>query len=253
MSSLSELAASVVMPVTSELREAITDPAKAHHGSLFLRGLPSADLRRIAPDLKIRVFNEEKCIQNDGDIIENILFPHNMTVSLVGITAGGHAVESACVGREGFVGVETLLGSAGAKCGAVARRGQASSIPLDRLLIMTHQLPSLRAALLRYARCYLAGIARLAACNAVHSIRQRACRRLLLELDQSEQREVAITQEELGRALGVSRASLNQICRELRADGVIAYSRGHIRIKDAEAMKTAACECYSYLKRIQIV
>jgi Mn-dependent DtxR family transcriptional regulator len=62
-----------------------------------------------------------------------------------------------------------------------------------------------------------------------------------------------MTQEELGRALGVSRASSNQICRELRADGVIDYSRGHIRIRDAEAMRDAACECYSYLKRVQVV
>jgi CRP-like cAMP-binding protein len=253
MSSLSELAGPGVMPVTRKLKETATDPAKAHHGSLFLRSLPSADLRQIAPDLTIRKFNAEEDIQRDGDIIHSILFPHNMTVSLVGLTAGGHAVESACVGREGFVGVESMLGSAAAICDAVARRGQASSIALDRLLILMHQLPSLRAALLRYARCYLAGIVRVAACNAVHSIRQRACRRLLLELDQTEQRDVAITQEELGRALGVSRASSNQICRELRADGVIDYSRGHIRIRDAEAMRNAACECYSYLKRIQVV
>ena len=253
MSSLSELAGPAVMPVKSELIKTITDPSRAHHGSLFLRSLPPADLRQIAPDLKIRMFSAEEDIQHDGDIINSILFPHNMTVSLIGLAASGHAVESTCVGREGFVGVETLLGSAAAIGGAVARRGQASSIPLERLLIMSQQLPSLRAALLRYARCYLAGIARLAACNAVHSIRQRACRRLLLELDQSEQRDVAITQEELGRALGVSRTSSNQICRQLRADGIIAYSRGRIRIKDAEAMKNAACECYFYLKSIKMV
>ena len=253
MSSLSELADSGIMSVTRELKEKTTDPAKAHYGSLFLRSLPSTDLRRIAPDLTIRLFDAEEEIHCDGDIIQNIVFPHNMTVSLISLRAGGHAVESACVGREGFVGVESMLGSAAAICGAVARRGQASSIAMDRLLILAHQLPSLRAALLRYARCYLAGIVRAAACNAVHSIRQRACRRLLLEFEQTEQRDVAITQEELGRALGVSRASSNQICRELRADGVIDYSRGHIRIRDEEAMRNAACECYSYLKRIQVV
>ena len=253
MSSLSELAGPGVIPVTKDLKETTTDPAKAHYGSLFLRNLPSSDLRRIGPDLTIRDFNAEEYIHRDGDIINSILFPHNMTVSLIGLMAGGHAVESACIGREGFIGVESMLGSAAAVCGAVARRGQASSIALDRLLILTHQLPSLRAALLRYAWCYLAGIVRVAACNAVHSIRQRACRRLLLELDQTEQRDVAITQEELGRALGVSRASSNQICRELRAGGVIDYSRGHIRIRDAEAMRNAACGCYSYLKRIQVV
>jgi hypothetical protein len=147
MSSVSGLAGPGVMPVTRALKATATNPAKAHHSSLFLQSLPSADLRRIAPDLTIRNFKAGADIQHDSDIIQSILFPHNMTVSLIGLTAGGHAVESACVGREGFVGVESVLGSAAAICDAVARRGQASSIALDRLFILMHQLPSLRAAL----------------------------------------------------------------------------------------------------------
>jgi CRP-like cAMP-binding protein len=225
----------------------------AHHGSLFLRSLPLTDLRRIAPDLTIRVFSHDQQIQNDGEIIHSILFPHDMTVSLIGLTVDGHAIESASVGREGFVGVEVMLGSPAASCTAVARRGQASSIALERLLILTDQLPSLRAALLHYARSHLAAVARLAACNAVHTLRQRACRRLLLEMDQTDRRAVAITQEELARALGVSRTSANQMCRELRADGIIEYRRGRIVIRDREQMKNAACDCYTYLKRLLAV
>jgi Mn-dependent DtxR family transcriptional regulator len=112
------------------------------------------------------------------------------------------------------------------------------------------QLPALRAVLLRYATGYLAGLSRLAGCNAVHTLRQRACRRLLLEVDQTGRQAAAITQEGLARALGVRRTSANQACRELRCDGVIDYSRGQIRIKDAARMKEAACECYAYLRHI---
>jgi CRP-like cAMP-binding protein len=238
------------IPGTLVKKGTTTDPAKAHYGSLFLRSLPSDDLRQIEPDLMIRMFNANERIHNEGDIINNILFPHNMTVSLISLMANGDAVESVCVGREGFVGVECMLGSAAATFGAVARRGQASSIALDRLLIRMGQLPSLRAALLHYARCYLAGISRLVVCNAVHTTRQRVCRRLLLEIDQTGQGDVAITQEGLARALGVRRTSANQICRELRAEGMIDYRRRHIRIGDAERTKEAACECYTYLRRV---
>lgn len=252
MSCLPELASRGTSPLIAAAGEAALDPAAAHHGSPFLRNLPSTDLRRIAPDLTIRVFSQDQQIRRDGDIINSILFPHDMTVSLIGLTVDGHAIESASVGQEGFVGVEIMLGSPAASCDAVARRGQASSIELDRLLILTDQLPSLRAALLRYARCHLAAVARLAACNAVHTPRQRACRRLLLERDQTDRRAAAITQEKLARALGVSRASANQMCRELRADGIIEYRRGRIVIRDSEQMENAACDCYSYLKRLLI-
>ena len=233
--------------------EQLMDPVNKHRGSLFLRSLPAPDLRRMEPYLEISTFAREEIIQNDGDIIQRIVFPHNITLSLVSVLTNGTTVESATVGSEGYVGVESMLGSAVAICSAVGQQGAASTIPLDRLLILVDQIPSLRAAMLTYARNYLAVVSRLAACNAVHTLKQRACRRLLLALDQTEQQSVMMTQEELARALGVGRTSVNQACKELRNDNIIDYSRGHIQIKDVEGMMTAACDCYSYLKRALLI
>ncbi len=186
-------------------------------------------------------------------MIQTIVFPHDTTVSMVSVLADGTTVESATVGSEGYAGVEVMLGSAVATCGAVVRQGRTSMVALDRLLTLVDQIPSLRATMLAYARNYIALVTRLAACNAVHTLKQRACRRLLLALDQTDRRPLIITQEELARALGVSRTGVTQACKELRADNIIAYSRGQIQITSPQGMTEAACECYSYLKQILLL
>jgi CRP-like cAMP-binding protein len=226
----------------------LVDTTTEHSGSLFLRSLPAPDLRRMEPHLKLRTFAREEIVQNGGEMIENLVFPHDITLSLVCVMGDGTIGETATVGSEGYLGVESMLGSAVAICSAVAQHGRATVVPLDRLLILGDQIPSLKAAMLAYARNYLAMVSRLAVCNAVHSLKQRACRRLLLTLDQTEQQSVVMTQEELARALGVGRTSVNQACKELREDNIIDYSRGHIRIRDAARMATSACDCYSTLK-----
>ena len=224
------------------------DAIALHYGSLFLRSLPNPDLRRLVPHLRLKDLGREEVIRHSGDMIRSIVFPHDATVSLASLLSDGTMVESATVGGEGYVGVEVMLGSAVSTCSAIAQKGRASIIALDRLLILLDQIPSLRPAMLTYARNYLAAVTRLAACNALHTLKQRACRRLLLTLDQIGQGSLMITQEELARALGVGRTSVNQACKELRNDSLIDYSRGHIQITDLQGMTTAACECYTYLK-----
>jgi CRP-like cAMP-binding protein len=229
--------------------EDATDPIVLHSGSLFLRNLPNPDLRRVVPYLRVRDLSREEIVRHDGDMIQSIVFPHDATVSLTSVLTDGTVVESTTVGREGYVGVEVMLGSAVAACSGIAQQGRASIIAIDRLLVLMDQVPSLRPAMLTYARAYLAVVTRLAACNAIHTLKQRACRRLMLALDQTEQRSLMITQEELARALGVGRTSVNQACKELRLDGLIDYSRGHIEVTNPQGMAAVACECYDYLKR----
>jgi CRP-like cAMP-binding protein len=218
-------------------------------GSLFLRTLPDADLRRITPYLKIKEFVCREIIHHDGDIIQNIIFPHDTAISLFSIMTDGTTVEITSIGSEGYVGAEIMLGSAIATCCVAAPPGRISTIAPDRLLILIDQVPSLRAAMQAYARDYLALLGRLVACNALHTLKQRMCRRLLLALDQTEQRPLIITQEQLARALGAGRTSVNQACKELRQHNIIDYSRGQIRIMNLEKLEAGACECYSYVRQ----
>jgi biotin operon repressor len=222
----------------------------AHVGNRLLRNLPAHDLRRLEPHLEIRTFARDEVIRRSHEMVHLVVFPHNMTISLSCTMADGTVAEAATVGSEGYLGVEGMLGSAVAITSAIAQQGLASVIPLDRVLMLADQIPSLRAAMLAYAWSYVAAVSRLAACNAVHNLKQRACRRILLTLRQTEQQSAIITQEELARALGASRTSINQTCKELRASNTIDYSRGRIRIKNMGEMLNTTCDCYSHLRNI---
>jgi CRP-like cAMP-binding protein len=87
-------------------------------------------------------------------------------------------------------------------------------------------------------------IARAVACNALHSVQQRACRWLLTTHDRVDSDEFLLTQEFLGQMLGVTRASVNEVARELQDAGAIDYSRGRITILDRGQLESRACECY---------
>jgi hypothetical protein len=53
--------------------------------------------------------------------------------------------------------------------------------------------------------------------------------------------ELPLTQEFLAQMMGVGRTSVTEVA--LQSSGMITYSRGHIRIKDLEQIRQAACEC----------
>ena len=226
------------------------EPTSVHRESLFLSRLAEYDLRRLAPYLRLAEFFQDQVVYRNGDAISRIIFPHDTMVSIFTVTTDGRTAETANIGSEGYVGVETILGSTVTASDAVARAGRASYVMLDRLLPLIDESSSLRAAMLSYARDHLVSVSRLAACNALHSIKQRLCCRLLLSYDQTKPSALAVTQDALARALGVRRTSVNSICKELRQENIIEYRRGHIWVSDKSRMEASACECYRFLDQV---
>ena len=69
-----------------------------------------------------------------------------------------------------------------------------------------------------------------AACNALHTVKQRFCRWLLQTWDRSENDTITLTQEFLGEMLGVRRTSVTEIASRMQAEGFIRYRRGLIEV-----------------------
>src|SRR4051812_13103609 len=86
-----------------ELPSQRSDPVEVHRGSLFLRSLPLHDLRRILPYLRVREVGREEALHHEGAMIRSIVFPHDVTVSLIIFLRDGTLMETATVGTEGFV------------------------------------------------------------------------------------------------------------------------------------------------------
>jgi CRP-like cAMP-binding protein len=111
-----------------------------------------------------------------------------------------------------------------------------------------HSLP-LRQLVLRYLRYEIDLAAQRAACNRLHTLRQRCCRWLLAAQDSAETPTFTVTHEFLALMMGVNRARLSTILRTLQQAGVISYRYASVTIADRAALEDGSCECHKTLRR----
>jgi hypothetical protein len=99
-----------------------------------------------------------------------------------------------------------------------------------------------------YTQALLNQITHLAACNRLHSIKQRCCRWLLGTFDKTGSQELMLTQESLSKILGVRRASINEVAIYLHEANLLDYSRGKMHILNRDGLKNTSCECYDKIR-----
>lgn len=69
-----------------------------------------------------------------------------------------------------------------------------------------------------------------------------------MSLDRLKTDELLITQEAVGRLLGVRRESVTQTVSLLQKDDLIQRGRGRIKILDRVKLEKRACECYAAVR-----
>jgi CRP-like cAMP-binding protein len=87
-----------------------------------------------------------------------------------------------------------------------------------------------------YAQASLLQIMQCTACNALHSVTQRACYTF------------ALKQEFLAVMLGVQRPTVPVVLRALQRDGLISSRYGRIQILHRKRLEAASCECYGVIR-----
>jgi CRP-like cAMP-binding protein len=128
--------------------------------------------------------------------------------------------------------------------------GESLRVPAGHFKATLDGSGPLRRLLERYSMTVTHQSGRNAACNLRHNIGQRLCRWLLMSHDRVPGDEFFLTQEDLANMLGVRRQSVTDVAKPLQEAGLIAYSRGNIRIVDRAGLEAAACECYAALKEM---
>jgi Mn-dependent DtxR family transcriptional regulator len=58
-----------------------------------------------------------------------------------------------------------------------------------------------------------------------------------------------MTQELIANMLGVRREGVTEAAGRLQAEGLIHYSRGHIKVPDRARLERRVCECYAVVKK----
>jgi CRP-like cAMP-binding protein len=127
-------------------------------------------------------------------------------------------------------------------------RGESLRIPTAAFLEIMKEGKELEKLIRKYAAYCMRYESQMVACNAIHSVEQRACRRLLMAHDRVGNDDFSLTQELLSEMLGVRRQTVAAIAGTLQAADIIAYRRGVIKILDRRGLETASCECYKVAK-----
>ncbi len=160
-------------------------------------------------------------------------------------------VEAWLIGSEGMVGAPCLLAPEDRSPPhrrVVQVGGTALRIPTDIFLGGLDDVPVLRGLILRYINVVLLQTSQAGACNALHSVKQRLARWLLLAEGSLQSAELPLTHAVLAQLLGVRRASVSECLEALEQQGSLANTRAAIRITDRASLERTACSC---LRRIQ--
>ncbi|MEP6768061.1 MAG: Crp/Fnr family transcriptional regulator [Acidobacteriota bacterium] len=231
-------------------KPSVAPKGKPGPGNHLLASLSAKDFKRIEPLLQPIHFEIRMPLHEPGKTITDVYFPVSGVASLVTTMEDGTTVEAATVGNEGMVGLPMFL--------------ETGTVALEAFVQVPGQALRMKAAAFRneiknggalfdiiqhYTQTLLRLIAQSAACNRLHSLRQRCARWLLMTHDRVDGNEFLLTQEFLSQMLGVRRATVTVAAGELRQSGLIRYRQGRIEVTDREGLEAATCECYMVIRR----
>ena len=218
----------------------------------LLLSLSASDLASLTAHLSWIAVPQGAVLHGPEGQINTVYFPLSGVVSLHAVMNDGQAIEIACIGREGAVGLSSASALRPAFTRAVVQvPGFAMAIPSSVLSVMIGQSEQMRDLVARYGSVLLAQTQQLAACNALHSVEQRVARWLLQLADRTGTADLSATHGTISRFLGVRRTTVTLVARNLQRDGIIHYNRGNIEIRDPKGLQSRSCECYDAWRRAE--
>lgn len=215
------------------------------HNAL-LATLSEADRKRLSPHMLVFDLSRGDVLQHAGDEVVDTWFPCGpaMAAFCVSTNESQSAIEVALVGREGAIGGIVSNGHVPAYATAQVRfSGRFLRIKTAALEQAKLDSISLRHWFSRYSDCLLAQVFQTAACNATHTITQRAAKWLLAAVARTNGSEFEMTQEQLADMLGVGRTFVTRVVGRLRDQGTISTRRGVFTIRNEPLLREMACRC----------
>lgn len=235
----------MVQVTTDELTQA----DEAFSGNRLLSTFSREARALIEPFGTIIELEAGETVLQRGEQVRSSIFPITPTlITMVIDMSGGRSIEVASIGNGGAVGGIVSCGHAPAFSRAqVLVGGRAFRVPMEALEDAKSRSSFIGNLFCRYSDYLLSTVMQSVACNAFHSIPERAARWLLHVQSRAGDR-IELTQEALAGLLGVQRTTVNAVIRELAAEGLIGNSRGNVRVLDRAGLKRRACECYQRLQ-----
>jgi len=216
----------------------------------LLAALPAEDYARLLPDLELVPMPLGWAVHESGGHMSYLYFQTTSLVSLLYVMEDGASAEIAITGNCGLVGISLFMGGESTPSRAVVQSaGNGYRLRASTLKREFAAGGTLQHLALRYTQALITQMAQTAVCNRHHALERQLCRWLLLSLDRLQGNELVMTQELIANMLGVRREGVTEAAGRLQHDGLIHYSRGHIKVLDRARLEKRVCECYAVVKK----
>jgi CRP-like cAMP-binding protein len=214
-------------------------------GNRLLDCLPAKELDSLRPFWTVVSLSQAEQVCRQDRPLSHVFFPLSGVYATIVTLEDGRAVEASTVGNEGIIGLAAALGLGFCtKTATTPVPGQCLRLPVAALQSALKPDSALDRVLRRYAAYALRYAYQIAACNAVHSVRQRMCRWLLTSQDRAGSQHLRMTHESLAQFLGVRRQTVTGIVGTLQEAGCLASRHGVVRILNRSGLEASCCECY---------
>jgi CRP-like cAMP-binding protein len=214
-------------------------------GSHLLNAVQKADRLSLAPYLHELSLPGDHVLYEPSDKARHVYFPrYQSLVSQIVLMPNGTAIEAAMIGNEGMIEGIVSRGNLPAYARAmVTHGGEFYRISASVLQDIKEQSPHMCDLFARYADCLVAQLLQSIACNAAHTIEQRAASWLGAAMDRTGSIDIALTQDQLGTLLGVGRTYVSRVIGRMKQNGFIDTRRGGIRVTDRSGLDQSSCSC----------
>jgi CRP-like cAMP-binding protein len=219
------------------------------HKNQLLGAFEPDAIGRLKPHLRASKMKLGRVVCEAGAHLEYAYFPEGSVLSLLTVLDNGSAIESANIGREGGFGIFSAMYSrvSFSQC-IVQLQGAITQCPIKYLQMEFESSKHTQNLLVSYSETLLSQITQSVGCNALHTVKERMCRWLLMMHDRAEGEQLTYTHEFLSRILGANRTSIMLAAQSLQNQGIIVYRRGVMQVLDRAGMEKSSCECYAVVK-----
>lgn len=212
--------------------------ARRSLGNGLLDSLSDGDLRLLESKLERVALHDGAQIETAGQPLSHVHFLTGGLVSTVARGDHGHGIELALVSTEGATGIAALLESSGTSFAdsIVQVGGTAWRIRADELAPLLQLRGSLQADLLRYVHAIMAEVAATTLATGHAKIEQRVARWLLIAADRCGTHKLAVTHDQLSKALAVRRSGITVALHMLESRRLVRSRRKLVEILDREGL-----------------
>lgn len=217
----------------------------------LLRSLGVQDLNVLRSYMEEMVGEQGQALYHPGDTVESVYFPCGPTLVSFAVSADDdREIEVLLIGREGAAGGAVSRGLLPAYSRiTVKMAGPLVRLPVRKLHEAQQESHGLRQLLTKYADCLVAQSFQSTACNAAHSIEQRAAKWLIDLVEHTGELIVPLTHEQFAGILGVGRSYASRVLQDFKAADILETARGTITVRNLEALHRRSCSCNRWVKK----